>query len=614
MNHYRSLTLPTKEPGEPPESGDQYMSVLARLYTWLANLQVPDPLVGAHTASAVSEAWTDASLPGARLPYDIGGIYDHLDCRVQGEHYSTTFFGLFSAAMYHLTQEPDYLGRARAAMQFHIRTAPDEYVFADWDYHWDFNNLAFAETSRMLWQELPPGIRADCLRTIGSWKSNDNQSTNWIAMRALSHLLRYKLLHRPTDYLRYRRYLWRLKRRQLGDGCFEDVPGQSRPIQYHAYVLALLHRIWMVTNDTSVREAFLRGVEYLCHWIDPWGDFNYTGRGQRQLFGYACAIYALEAAKSLAPDRAGRLEFVRRQVWKFVMAHQQPDGHLPLILTQGADQTKMGWYDYHHLSVYNAAFGAWVALAAQISQVHCAPTPYDAAAFTFLEPSNCLVVRMPQYFAAFGESGQGSPYLADTGPSFQHLLIQPHGLLFSCPGGPSPDGRYGQRYGHSLAGANFFGPIARLSNGRWLSCHEATGRLSRKSNDTYSVTLEFGQFSIEQVLVFQRNALKCFGQIRGALDEGIVELRVLNLPMLDSWHCICPSAREAVLFLGASKSAGLRVVVSEGLGPLQVKEEVPNACGMARILSAELPRELLHSGGTHRFDIKLDIGNWVDRE
>ena len=606
MSHYQSLTVPTKNGDAASATQSQYMSALLPLYRWLSNLQVSDVGGSAYPIDSSEVSPTDTPLVGARLPYDLGGIYDHLDGCVPGEHYATTFFGLFSAIMYQLTGKPGYLGRAKAGMQFHMRTAPDEYAFSDWDYHWDFNNLAFVETYRMLGSELTAELRGDCISTIASWKSNSNQATNWIAMRALAYLLRYGLLRRPLDYLRYRKHLWTVRRRQLADGCFEDVPGQSRPIQYHAYVLALLHRIWMITSDARVREAFLRGVEYLCHWVDPVGDFNYTGRGQRQLFGYACAIYALEAAKNLMPEGAEQFEAHRRRVWRFVMAHQQPDGHLPLILTQRADQTRMGWYDYHHLSVYNACFGAWVALAAQVAHLDCEPKHCESATFTFLKPSNCLIVRMPQYFAVFGQTGDDSPYLSDTGPSFQHLLIEPDGLLFSCPGGPSPAGRYGQRHGTLLAGANSFGPVARLSSGQWLSCHEATGRLSRISRDTYAAALDFGYFLIDQVLVFRSDSITCSGQIRGLATEDIAELRVLNLPMQEGWRCICDSTHEAVLL---SNSARLRVVVSGDLGPLQMRETVPSACGPAQILSSELPKRQLDSGQAHQFTIELNIGN-----
>lgn len=56
---------------------------------------------------------------------------------------------------------------------------------------------------------------------------------------------------------------------------------------------ALLGEIFQLNRDDLVREKWLSAAEFIIPFIQPNGDFNYIGRGQKQSFGYTSCAYLL---------------------------------------------------------------------------------------------------------------------------------------------------------------------------------------------------------------------------------------------------------------------------------------------------------------------------------
>src|SRR5690606_24343041 len=101
---------------------------------------------------------------------------------------------------------------------------------------------------------------------------------------------------------------------------------RSYSFQYHAYTLALLG---LLINECGVRNLiprFLAGVALITDFIDPDGDFNYFGRGQRQLFGYVSLLYALAVATSVLTGQEEKARYAEllSRVFRFVQLNQ-PD-------------------------------------------------------------------------------------------------------------------------------------------------------------------------------------------------------------------------------------------------------------------------------------------------
>jgi len=90
--------------------------------------------------------------------YDFGGIFDPIDNQVVGTHYATTHFAWLGALIYQKDRDKKIFELVRTAIQFHLRTSQEEYIFDDWNYHWDFQNLAFIDTYNLLKDELDEQI------------------------------------------------------------------------------------------------------------------------------------------------------------------------------------------------------------------------------------------------------------------------------------------------------------------------------------------------------------------------------------------------------------------------------------------------------------------------
>jgi len=416
---------------------------------------------------------------------DRGAIFDPPSRRVMGEHYAHTHFAWACAMMHRRDGGDEWLGRAMEAIEFHIRTSPDEYPPGDWDYHWDFNNLAFAETYALLRERLDASIRKRWEDALLAWKTNPHSATNWLAMRAAAARQRGLLLDRPGDMDDARAWLDRTLSAQTADGCFDDIPGQSRPGQYHAYTAALLHRMREFAPE-RIDPALVRAARWLLAATGPDGDMTALGRGQGQIFGYAAAAYLFRAAASMDSDFAPHYRWAEDRILQKLAAFQTPEGWIPLALNDAPVSERAGWYDYHHLTVYNAFAAVWLLLAEEIPAATEARRP-PPVGDVLLPDSRVLSIRRDDAFSlwAAGETGHG--YAADAGitPHFLHFQDIP---VFRYPVGPGP-GKYGERVPHPDQAQNVWAPILRENAGFWIGPFGGRGEIrgigSRRWELTY---------------------------------------------------------------------------------------------------------------------------------
>jgi len=253
--------------------------------------------------------------------YDFGGIFDPIDQSIPGDHYATTHFALLGALLYQKNQDPEILKKIKMAMEFHIHTYRDAYYFGEWGYHWDFQNYAFLETFQLLKNNLSEEETRICETVIKESKENvNNPLTNWAAMRGYSAALRYGQFHNFMDKVKKWWWIQKVKQSFQRDGCSDDYRNLSRSIQYHVFTLALLHRIYLIDPNRKLKSMILKGVEYFIRFIDPEGCFNYVGRGQEQIFGYAAAIYILEAAILLDNKNGDHYEKQVLRIWSCLVS------------------------------------------------------------------------------------------------------------------------------------------------------------------------------------------------------------------------------------------------------------------------------------------------------
>ncbi len=357
--------------------------------------------------------------------YEFAGIWDPEAEAFPNQHYALSHLVLAAQILGDLTGNAKYI-RHRDEM---MTLAERQYAggFAVYDVntiHWDFNNLALLMTAGMAREPSLTGmLNGAGFRSLN--RENTTWAANWMAMRATDDALRSMLKVRRN---RPRRTLdaFRMRKVFRSDGGIDEYANRSRPIQYHAYVLALMlcRGIIQGTMTDDVRTRILRGVNYLIHHIDSAGNANYRGRGQYQLFFEGPVRYVLEvlcAWSDKPQDAALYGDCLRRldmQPWPV-----RDDGLLALVRTDPQGKRMGAHYDYHYLVVYNAFDLAWRALAVSHAQhVRGTDSPIGSPHVSnerYFEDSGMYIAHRGDWTLAIAA---GEPtYLADTGVTLCHL-------------------------------------------------------------------------------------------------------------------------------------------------------------------------------------------------
>ncbi len=508
--------------------------------------------------------------------YDAGGIYDPIDGRVQGEHYSTTHFALLGAILFQELGEEHYLNASRAAIEFHLRTSPSEYQpMSEWMYHWDFQNYAFALCYRLLQGRLPDDEKARWADGLRNWQTNHrNTLTNWAGMRAWAFAERRDLLGGLTDGLKAAWNLKNMKKARSSDGCFDDNNGLSRPIQYHIFTVAILHRLLQVQKNSRVKKWFDEGVEYFLPFVDPDGCFNYLGRGHEQIFGYGAAIYTMEAAFKENNDR--RCLAAAARMCEHLLRFRR-DGHFPLVLNQRPDEERPGWYDYHHLTVYNAFLGAWLGLAHRVSVQEEDQESKRQPYFWNSEPTQTAIVTNDNYFLAF--YGGLPEYLCEGGITPHHVWWKDFGVLFSCPGGPTPD-RFGKRTPEGQE-KNFFAPIAKNATAWFVPARKLTAQLTGNEGSIV-MNYDYGPFSVQRKVEAGEKEILVTDLFRFSQTKHYEEFRFFNWPIPVSDLNIVFDAGSSITLARVDKE--LQLVFSGDSELIEFAEEFVSARGLVQTI------------------------------
>jgi hypothetical protein len=394
------------------------------------------------------------------VDWDAYGVHDPDAGRCVNQHYALSHLMLAAGLLHELTGQATYGLDAATMASLLARHHDAGYAGYDTDtIHWDFNNFAWLACACLPRATAVRTLAADPARR-GLGRENGTWAGNWLTMRRVNGALRRRLGLRNRNPRRWAEpLLWR--RLFRADGGIDEFPGRSRPLQYHAYVVALmLHQACATGGISPVDERRVReGLSYLLSHFDAAGNANWRGRGQYQLFFEGCAIHALSVASAWYGEQAGShcrdaLALLLAKHWPV-----RPDGLLALVATDPLTERTGSHYDYHHVSVYNAFDLAWRLLALHDAErVRAAEPPRGPAPAvrTGVFPASGLWLGRHDGWLAAACAGEPM-YLSDVGVTFCHLA-GPRGTLFTAPGGPHPS-RYGRDHGSDSLRANVFGPL-----------------------------------------------------------------------------------------------------------------------------------------------------------
>jgi hypothetical protein len=410
-------------------------------------------------------------------------------------------------------------------------------------------------------------------------------------MSALFFLLRWRVGQSWFDRIIGNFFLRWSYRAIQDDGCIADVTGgSSSSLQYHAYSGALMARTWRHFGGERLREIVVEAALYLCEFVDPEGDFNYKGRGQRQSFGYAAAVYLLREAIELSPKYASRFSNALAAVYEFILRHWQPRcGHLPLVLNSFQPSRRVGWYHYNHLTVYNAFCGVWLALAADVgdwpdnkgSTRRLRTSPVHV-----FKSSSAVVVRTPTYFCCVSAGHSGYP--AETGLAPAHLWVRELGPIVSCPGWAVSE-TSGDPCSNEAHGLNQMAPLSVI-NETYHGPACGTGTL-RMHGDGVAVEMSYGGIQVLRIIDFSPDAIRFEDQVSLQGESLPIGLVPLNIPLVVERLEIGIDQALCRVYLKPIERPDTRVLIkyrcSLGCRAVRVLDPKPLIPGLVRVVSAE---------------------------
>ncbi len=266
-------------------------------------------------------------------------------------------------------------------------------------------------------------------------------SNNWMAMRAVCHLLHAELTGDSDSQLRGEELLQQTVTWQLEDGVFIDFPAAPRsewatPLTYHAKICSMLTlalRLPLTLDERLTNKiglALQRGLNALDSVSSPGGECLYYGRSCNSLFGLVAANFAFQYGPDPLSYRS--FETSREAIIRLLESRLCEDGRLRLVPDKAPD-SRDGWDIYYHSEVYNAYAAAFLLLdlpsARDQHKGQVDAIEIRESQTVHLDKAGLLTVRSKEFFAAFSTRGQcvldGSSLFCDMRYSaMQPLLIE----------------------------------------------------------------------------------------------------------------------------------------------------------------------------------------------
>lgn len=191
------------------------------------------------------------------------------------------------------------------------------------------------------------------------------QVSNWVLLRAVV------LARSPAWYHHfYSAFLARLILKiNRHNGFITDnslrmyyLRQQSVSTQYHAFATMLVGELALETQSSYYWKEFLKCIDSTRSLITLRGEIEMTGRGRRQLLGYAATLYSC----ALAYHYTLRNEYLRdfEKIFFYVSSWQEVSGNIPLVLSQSNLSNLT--YDYNNALDYLSFWGLCVVRSVQL--------------------------------------------------------------------------------------------------------------------------------------------------------------------------------------------------------------------------------------------------------
>ena len=184
---------------------------------------------------------------------------------------------------------------------------------------------------------------------------------NFITLRALNHLLRFKIGGYEEDNKLAQYFIDCTLKWQFDDGIFYDYP---RDFNYHKGIPSLAYHSWItllvllfaiISKEKHILDKALYALEAMAKLVASDGEAFYYGRTNNALYGYACGISAFSIASNYFKNNslAQRFKECEKSLFIFCTRHIAEDGHIHIVPNRFEDE-RCGFDSYMYVTVYNA--------------------------------------------------------------------------------------------------------------------------------------------------------------------------------------------------------------------------------------------------------------------
>jgi hypothetical protein len=441
------------------------------------------------------------------------GLRDPIENSTLPNKYGNSFYSLGCFLLYKETGENIWKIRSTKALKAELRNTENRFKKLEM-FRWEFKNysvLKIQEQNKFPQSKLDKRILT--MQNMGSFR------TNWIAMRGLNYLLRWKIYKNKNDLKSSKKEIQKVLKFQTREGLFQDG-NNDNSFQYHAYVLAILIQYYDITPSEGLKNKIIKGLDLLVKITDPEGNMSYFGRGQQQIFGYASAIYCFSYAYNKFNPKYGPYA-------KLIFSYVKPFLKKNLILANKDNQVKAGWYKYNYLTDYLSFASTYLLLSHKYIDLKKVKLPKPKEYEMFLESSNVFIKNTPEYFVCICVGNKSKSEL----PGLNHIYPK----VIPCSGGP-PVNSLGRDYSFNFLG---IGQKNILQN--------ETGRFYRTKDN---LKLEFKTKKMNIIYTWDLN--KKFKQTLEIIPKQLIKICPIHYV---AWNPLdkTPFRREIITPMGIAK-------------------------------------------------------------
>ena len=385
---------------------------------------------------------TEVSLPGGSSGL---ALIDPVAEQIVGSHYALSHYCAGLMILARRLGEDRYMRQADSCLKY-IEATHAEYAKKN-DYHYDFNNFAWALLLLINSKEtgfLSDQVKSRLYNLLMNTPDSGHATVNWLPMRALNNFVR----HLHTGEKRYHKMakmlLEKVAAAQNRDGMYDDLlpVGKSANIQYHVYTTAVLKLIRHFKLDNG-GGSLENALAFTAGMIDPEGDFNYFGRGANQIFGWGPFFFNLEGLDVPRSIYDSSIDFFSKNLSDCL-------NNNGLLLSNSQPDQNNYWWDYHYTTVYAAHLFLWLNLV-------CTIVPERYYLKKVSNTSNLELISAETVYCAVFKGK--SHYLCERGPQICNLWIKSRGSLFKGPLGPFFDDFGNKHISKAMVLMNYFGPV-----------------------------------------------------------------------------------------------------------------------------------------------------------